>query len=114
MPTTNIVIPRKRLMELAENLSAHKILYVQAPAGYGKTTFSGLWLAGMAGPKATATFDEYDNNVDDCCHKLRNALSTLYPKDNVVSAYLTHPAFDSAPVDFLMWRAPQSLNQFPS
>ncbi len=102
MIISNTTIKRERLMKLSEELSSHKILYIQAPAGYGKTIFAGHWLAQKKEPHALVTLDEYDNSVNDFCRKMKNALAALYPHHEEISSFTAHPAFDSAPAEFLM------------
>ncbi|MDL2237376.1 LuxR C-terminal-related transcriptional regulator [Christensenellaceae bacterium OttesenSCG-928-K19] len=102
MKTPGVTIQRKRLMRLAEESAPYKILYVQAPAGYGKTIFAGHWLNSSGTLSAMVSLDEYDNSIGDCCRKLKNALTVLYPGNKAIRAYTDHPAFDSAPAEFLM------------
>lgn len=103
MPSKTI-ISRERLTSYSQKLSDHKILYVQAPAGYGKTVFAAQWLEGQHGPGAVITLDEYDNTVDGICHKLRILLETLCPKNaqKQLYSFTKHRDFDKAPAEFLM------------
>lgn len=102
MERKNCLIPRKKLMEAAEGPQASRLLYIQAPAGYGKTVFSGHWLENRPRPRAALTLDEYDDTVFDFCRKLRSLLQELYPEEVSVLSFTEHPAFDSAPGEFLM------------
>lgn len=98
------MIQRDRLAEFTRTLSDYKILYIQAPAGYGKTVFAAQWLERQHGPGALATLDEYDNAAEELCHKLRNLLENLCSEEVLkqVSAFTRHPDFDKAPTEFLM------------
>jgi len=103
MANSNISIKRERLMKLAEKLCTNKILYLQAPGGYGKTVFAGQWLKNNSKCQtATVRFDEYDNNIGHCCRKLKRMLSEMFPDDHKIKMFTEHPAFDSAPIDFLI------------
>ncbi len=95
-------ISRKRLLSLADKMQAYKMLYVQAPAGYGKTTFAGQWLKSRKGETSRITFDEYDNNIIDCFRKLNNLLRSFDQLKESTIEFLDHPAFNSAPIEFLL------------
>lgn len=98
------IIQRTGLTEFTRTLSDFKILYIQAPAGYGKTVFAAQWLECQHGPGALATMDEYDNAVEALCHKLRNLLESLCPKEvsKQMFSFTRHPDFHKAPAEFLM------------
>lgn len=101
---SNIMIQRNRLKKLAGGLSDCRILYVQAPAGYGKTVFAGQWLEGRKEPNAVVSLDEYDNTAGDICYKLKRALEDICieERDRDAAALIKHPGFDKAPAEFLM------------
>lgn len=110
MTASNFTIHRNRLARLAQKLSDSQILYVQAPAGYGKTVFAGQWLEDRKSPTALITLDEYDNTAADMCYKLKTALTDLCTEEKAaVSAFTEHPDFCKAPVEFLM-RAVRTLS----
>lgn len=104
MISANNMIQRNRLIKLAEDLSDCHILYVQAPAGYGKTVFASQWLDNRREPGAVVTLDEYDNKAADICYKLKSALEDLGlgASEETVSGLIRHPDFYKAPVEFLM------------
>ena len=104
MTSLNFMIERKRLTKMTGGLSDCRILFVQAPAGYGKTVFAGQWLDSRKEPYAMVTFDEYDNTAADVCFRLKNALHDLSIGEKVetVSAYTEHHDFNKAPAEFLM------------
>lgn len=101
---SNIIIRRRRLDRLTEILSDCRILYVQAPAGYGKTVFAEQWLANSKEGGIAVTLDEYDNTPEDLCRKLKGVMDDLYRKNEPgrESELIRHPDFDKAPVEFLM------------
>ena len=103
MALSNRILQRNRLIKLAGNGSDGRIVYIQAPAGYGKTVFAGQWMDSEKGPNAMAALDAYDNTEGDICNKLKNVLGNLCTEeDEKVSAYINHPDFSKAPVEFLM------------
>jgi LuxR family maltose regulon positive regulatory protein len=63
-PSRRRVVLRPRLVErLNEGLSAgHKLTLVSAPAGFGKTTLIGEWVAGCGRPAAWLSLDEGDSD----------------------------------------------------
>lgn len=103
MPSKTM-IQRRRLTDFAGRMRDYKILYIQAPAGYGKTVFAGQWLECQHGPGAVVTLDEYDNSLEKLCHKLKNLPEYLCPetKPELVTSFTRHPDFDKAPAEFLM------------
>lgn len=104
MALGNIMIRRRRLIKLAEELSDCRVLYVQASAGCGKTVFAEQWLESRRGPAASVTLDEYDNTAEDLCRKLKNVLEELGREESweSVCGFTNHPDFDKAPLEFLM------------
>lgn len=104
-PMNSRMVKRNRLMRLAGQMPDGIILYVYAPAGYGKTVFATQWLEGQAGAdKMLVTFDEYDNTVEDICRKLKSIPQHMGNglDPTAASQYAAHPDFDKAPVEFLM------------
>ena len=75
-----IQVPRKALMKLLDSHSNKKLLYIHAPAGYGKTVSAQLWLKHRQtynNKHAIITLDEYDNNTAGFCKRFINALLLL-------------------------------------
>ena len=86
--TTKLYIPRIRpdlvsrpglLVRLTEGLSCPLIL-ISAPAGYGKTTLLGEWIAVNQLRVAWISLDEQDNNASRFWRYLIAALQTVAPK----------------------------------
>lgn len=103
MPSKTM-IQRRRLTDFAEKMTDYKTLYIQAPAGYGKTVFAGQWLEFHNGPGAMVTLDEYDNSLEKLCHRLKNLPEYLCPEAELelVTSFTRHPDFEKAPAEFLM------------
>ena len=79
-------LPRDHLIEqLNEGLSG-KLTVVSAPAGYGKSTLVGQWLANSQRPYAWLTVDERDNDLHRFLYYLVAALQAVasqQPTSNV-------------------------------
>ncbi|MDL2288592.1 LuxR C-terminal-related transcriptional regulator [Oscillospiraceae bacterium OttesenSCG-928-F05] len=81
-------------------LEDKRVVYLQAPAGYGKTVTAGLWLELYGGPRAALTLDVYNNQLADFCHGVCQSLLAADPQNQALLRYATHPAFDDAPDEF--------------
>lgn len=104
MTLLNSTVYRKKLMEISGQEPCNRILYVQAPAGCGKTVFAEQWLEAQEAPKAAIALDEYDNSIQGLCCKLKSLLFSLYKEKSEAAllTYLRHPDFNKAPAEFLM------------
>ncbi|MCL2018835.1 MAG: LuxR C-terminal-related transcriptional regulator [Oscillospiraceae bacterium] len=103
--------PRTELMDLLDKLSEKRLVYIHAPAGYGKTVSTQMCLErkkSMGTKHAWITLDEYDNKAMGFCKRFANALLGLRPGNMKLREILTHPAFNSAPEEFVI----QALNEF--
>ena len=78
-PPRQAVVHRPRLIErLNEGLAAgRKLTLISAPAGFGKTTLLGEWIAGSARPVAWLSLDAGDNDPTGFLIYLVAALQTL-------------------------------------
>lgn len=100
--TNNGMILRHNIIRLFDDLSDERIIYVTAPAGYGKTVAVRQWLDGNAPAKAVISLDEYDNNPVNFCERFCTALCACQPKNNALAEIVSHPAFDGAPDEFTL------------
>ena len=98
----NSMIIRDSLMALFEEMSNERITYVCAPAGYGKTVAVRQWLDSISCAKATISLDEYDNNPAHFCLRFCEALCSCQPHNGLLSEILSHPAFNSAPDEYVL------------
>jgi LuxR family maltose regulon positive regulatory protein len=73
--------PRAALMALLDELSAAKrLIYIHAPAGYGKTYSSRMWLKRMGLPSAwIAVSESSGRKPSEFCERFTLALLTLQP-----------------------------------
>ena len=98
--------PRTTLMKLMDGLSERQIIYIHAPAGFGKTTSALLWLQhreALAGIKhAWISLDEHDNKTAEFCRRFVSAFSSLQPDNASLGALAEHPVFNTAPVEFAL------------
>src|SRR5450759_4467413 len=80
-PSRQRVVLRPRLVErLDEGLAVgHRLTLVSAPAGFGKTTLVGEWVAGCGRPTAWLSLDEGDSDPDRFLTYLIAALQTVAP-----------------------------------
>ncbi len=80
-PSRRRVVVRPRLVErLNEGLAAgHRLTLVSAPAGFGKTTLVGEWVAGCGRPTAWLSLDEGDSDLSRFLTYLIAALQTVAP-----------------------------------
>ena len=80
-PSRRRVVLRPRLVErLNEGLAAgNKLTLVSAPAGFGKTTLVGEWVAGCGRPVAWLSLDEGDSDLSRFLTYLIAALQTVAP-----------------------------------
>src|ERR671916_2225335 len=71
------VVPRPRLIERLNEGLHRKLTLISAPAGFGKTTLLGEWLAGCGRPAAWLSLDEGDNDPTRFLAYLVAALRTV-------------------------------------
>ena len=73
------VVPRPRLTERLNEGLHRKLTLISAPAGSGKTTLVGEWVAGVERPAAWLSLDEGDNDPTRFLTYLVAALQTVAP-----------------------------------
>ena len=99
--------PRTALMRLLDSLIGKRIIYIHAPAGFGKTVSSLLWLErreSHAGIKrALISLDEYDDNISEFCRRFISAFASLQPENTALGELAAHPVFKTAPVEFTLY-----------
>ena len=93
-------LQRPRLIKMIESLSNNRLIYIHAPAGYGKTTCAQLWIEHMEkkNTKATTvTLDELDNKTAGFFGRFARSLLNLQPDNNRMSEFLLSASFNTAP-----------------
>ena len=73
------VVPRPRLIERLNEGLQRRLTLISAPAGFGKTTLLGEWVAALPGPAAWLSLDEGDNDPARFLAYLVAALRTIAP-----------------------------------
>src|ERR671917_508923 len=76
-PSRPKVVPRPRLTERLDEGLQRRLTLVCAPAGFGKTTLLGEWLAGCGRPAAWLSLDEGDSDPARFLAYLVAALRTI-------------------------------------
>jgi LuxR family maltose regulon positive regulatory protein len=71
------VVMRRRLIERLDEGAHRKLTLICAPAGFGKTTLVGEWVAGLPRPAAWLSLDEGDNDSIRFVSYLVAALQTI-------------------------------------
>jgi LuxR family transcriptional regulator, maltose regulon positive regulatory protein len=71
------LVPRPRLMARLDDGLRRKLTLISAPAGFGKTTLVGAWLAGCQRPAAWLSLDAGDNDPARFLTYLIAALQTV-------------------------------------
>src|SRR5918998_4046879 len=72
-------VPRPRLTERLDEGLHRKLTLISAPAGFGKTTLLGEWVAGCGRPAAWLSLDESDSDPLRFLPYLVTALQTIAP-----------------------------------
>ena len=78
-PTQPKVVVRPRLIEHLDEGLDRKVTLISAPAGFGKTTLLGEWVAGCGRAAAWLSLDERDNDPTRFLTYLVAALQTIAP-----------------------------------
>lgn len=71
------LVPRPQLMKELNKFSRSKMIFVCAPAGYGKTTTVAEWVRKQKRKVCWLTLDQSDNQFVDFCRHLSVAIKTL-------------------------------------
>ena len=72
-------VHRPRLVERLEQSRQLPLQIITAPAGYGKSTLTGCWLAAHEWPHTWLSLDENDNDLRRFINYLLYAVKTLFP-----------------------------------
>ena len=98
--------PRTALMKLMDGFFESPVLYIHAPAGFGKTMSTLLWLEHrrkISGANNTwLSLDSHDNKTTDFFRRFAVALSSLQPENTELLKLAAHPQFNTAPIEFAM------------
>ncbi|MCL2253617.1 MAG: LuxR C-terminal-related transcriptional regulator [Lachnospiraceae bacterium] len=97
---SSIMLNRINVMNVLDTFSAQKIIFVQAPAGYGKTVTIMQWLNRDNCSKAVISLDEYDNEQSGFLYRFCLALKSCQPSNRKLNEIVTDTSFKNAPIEF--------------
>jgi len=106
----NIMLDRQKLNKIFNQLKDNRIIFVCAPAGYGKTVAVNQWIAKDPRAKAVLTVDEYDNNIVGFCQRFCEALLVCQPQNKTLYELVSQVSFQRAPDEFTL-RAISALSK---
>ncbi|MGL9817017.1 MULTISPECIES: LuxR C-terminal-related transcriptional regulator [Enterococcus] len=106
LPT--ILAPREELIHHFEAAARKRIVYVTAPAGFGKTVSTKLWLDKAVREVLWISLDEYDNAPAVFFSLLCKSLLSLQPNNQAMLTIFNDPAFSIHPLE----SAIQLINHF--
>jgi LuxR family maltose regulon positive regulatory protein len=95
-----ICAPRTGLIQKFDLASKKQYLYVHAPAGYGKTISTLLWIQKRNVKTAWMTLDAYDNTPVLFYRLFCRSLSSILPVGEDILEGLKSPAFNASPVEY--------------
>ncbi|MCL2473110.1 MAG: hypothetical protein FWF26_05470, partial [Treponema sp.] len=97
-----ICAPREDLVRFFDQCSKKQCIYIQAPAGYGKTISALLWLKKSGCRSAWFTLDKYDNSLTLFYRSFCQSLLAAFPQSDAVDALASSPLFSLSPVESTM------------
>ncbi|WP_088185749.1 LuxR C-terminal-related transcriptional regulator [Desulfosporosinus sp. FKA] len=99
-PLPAICAPRRKLIELYDKASNNRLTVVCAPAGYGKTVSTLLWVSASKRKSVWIDLDEYDNAPFVFYKLFCTGILSAQPDNVKMQEILNSKAFYSAPVDY--------------
>ena len=93
---------RDELLDTFEQHSAKRYVYVSAPAGYGKTVSTLLWLRKTQRDFAWLTLDYYDNSPSLFYRTFCHTLLAAMPQDKTLTEFVSNPSFAASPIKSTM------------
>jgi LuxR family maltose regulon positive regulatory protein len=83
-----------------------RVIYIHAPAGFGKTVSSTLWLTHRESKtnakRAWVHLDEYDNKTSEFYRRFVSALVCFEPDNFALCELANHPLFHTAAIEFTL------------
>ena len=99
--------PRTTLMKLLDDLFEKQVIYINAPAGFGKTVSSVLWLEHRRKisdlKQSWISLDEHDNKIVEFCRRFISALARLQIENTALRELVGHSAFSTNPIEFTLY-----------
>jgi len=98
----DMVLERTEVNMAIDQAMKKDVIFIHAPAGFGKTVAMSMWLAGKQIPAVWIPLTVYDDSPAVFCRYLLSALSGL---DTTMAGYIkgafASPGFDAAPFEYL-------------
>lgn len=94
-----VCLQRGLLVNLFNRMVDKRIVYVSAPAGYGKTVSTQLWLKNSGYVPIWLSLDEYDNSLPVFYKQFCIGILSVQPENEAMAQILASPAFTSSPVE---------------
>jgi len=94
-----ICIPRTELMKKLQTAASGLYIYIEAPAGSGKTVTALLWNSVSGRKPLWISLDTYDNVPSVFYKQLSAVLCSAQPGNKRMISILDDPAFPSSPVE---------------
>ena len=101
---------RTRLLQRLDNTRNRLLTLVSAPAGYGKSTLVGSWLATCEIPCAWVSLDEGENDLRCFLNYFLAAINTIFP-DACRHTLMMVNAFNQPPLSVLITSLANELNE---
>jgi len=98
-PLPEICAPRRELLALYQKASANRLTVVCAPAGYGKTVSTLLWIGVSKRRSVWIGLDEYDNAPFVFYKLFCTGILSIQPDNTKMEEILNSKAFYSSPVE---------------
>ena len=98
-PLPEICAPRKELLNLYHKAAENRLAVVCAPAGYGKTVSTLLWIRDSGRRSIWIGLDEYDNAPFVFYKLFCTGILSVQPDNVKMQEILNSKAFYSSPVD---------------
>jgi LuxR family maltose regulon positive regulatory protein len=110
----DICVPRPALLNTFHQYSQKRAIFVSAPAGFGKTVSTLLWLAASGRKSIWIGLDEYDNSPAVFYKLFCTGFLSAFPDNSAMAELLKNPAFTASPVEhtisFLSYLEPDSAS----
>lgn len=106
-------VTRPRLLQALDGGLSRKLILVNAPAGYGKTTLLTQWLGAQSVPAAWLSLDAADNDISIFLSYFAQAIRTIYPEAMQLTATLLS-AVQLPPIDVLTTTVINELDALPN
>jgi LuxR family maltose regulon positive regulatory protein len=95
-----ICAPREELLNKFDKAADKRYIYINAPAGCGKTVSALLWIRKSGRRTIWLGLDQYDNTPAMFYRFFCNALLSAVPQDESLMRIVRDPAFGNSPVEY--------------